>query len=281
MQRSDSILLACLLAVLAPACGDADTLYSNGGSGGGTSTNTQTSTYSYPTEQSFCEAIAKAECNTAVVTACYGSDQASLAQDTESCVAARTPRCNPNKLPYHPEYAEPCVNAHAAGLSDAVWTHDELASMESACLPVFSKGQPKGSTCAASTDCADGVTCLMKIGSLSGVCDTPNVIAAGEGCEGASDVCDAGFYCSPKVWHCLAEGTENEVCSEGAPCADAYYCSDPDTGACVLKTKNGLDCVGDQVCAGGFCVGATANSSGKCSSTLPLSITSTACDDYR
>ena len=106
MQRSDSILLGCLFAFLLPACGDADTIYSQGGSGGGTSTTTPTPTYSYPTEQSFCDAVAKAECSAAVVTACYGSDQASLPQDTESCVTARSARCNPDKLPYHPEYAE-------------------------------------------------------------------------------------------------------------------------------------------------------------------------------
>ncbi|MFO0587646.1 MAG: hypothetical protein U0441_08905 [Polyangiaceae bacterium] len=280
MQRSLSIFLGCFVAYLLPACGDADTIYSQGGSGGG-STTTQTPTYSYPTAESFCGAVAKAECSSAVVTACYGSDQASLTQDTESCVTARSARCNPDNLPYHPEYAEACVNARAAALTDAVWTHADVDAVENACLPVFSKGLEKGSQCSADTDCGGGYRCLLKIGALTGVCDSPNLIPAGDACSGASDVCDTGYYCSPKVWHCLALGKENEVCSEGAPCGADYYCSDPDTGVCVAKTKNGLDCAGDEVCQGGFCVGATANTSGKCSSTLPLTITSTSCDDYR
>jgi hypothetical protein len=275
MRRSVGWVVGCFLSVLASGCG--------GGGESTSGTTTSSPTYKYATEESFCQAVAEAECNTAVVTACYGSDMASLPDDTTACVTAREKSCNPTFLPYHPEEAEGCVSARAAALSDAVWTKDDLAAVEEACLPVFSKKQGDGAVCSAGTDCdaASGLSCLVKLGSLQGVCGAPTVVAGGESCAAPTATCDAGFYCDPKVSHCLANPKENEVCSSGAPCASDFYCTDTDAGTCTLKTKNGLDCTSDALCAGGFCVGATAAAPGKCSSTLPLTITSTSCDTYR
>lgn len=277
MRRSVSLVLGCFLFGLAGACGG------GGESTSDTTTTTSAPAYKYPTEESFCQAAAEAECSNAVVTACYGSDAASLPDDTTSCVAARVASCNPTFLPYHPEDAEGCVSARAAALADAVWSKEDLAAVEDACLPVFSKRQSEGAVCVASTDCdaSTGLLCLVKLGSLDGICGAPTVVSAGESCAGPTDVCDAGFYCDPKVSHCLANPKENEPCSAGSPCASEFYCTDPDAGVCVAKTKNGLDCLSDGVCAGGFCVGATAAAPGKCSSTLPLTITSASCDTYR
>ncbi len=275
MRRSVSLVVGCFFSVLVCACG---------GEGESTSgTTTSAPEFKYPTEESFCQAAAEAECSSAVVTACYGSDAASLPEDTTACVAARVTTCNPGFLPYHPEDAEGCVSARAAALSDAVWSKEDFAAVEEACLPVFSKRQGEGAVCTASTDCdaSSGLRCLSKLGSLDGVCGAPVVVSAGESCAAPTAVCDVGFYCDPKVSHCLANPKENEACSAGSPCASDFYCTDPDAGVCVAKTKNGLDCLSDGVCAGGFCVGATDNAPGKCSSTLALSITSTSCDIYR
>src|SRR5262245_48827948 len=46
-----------------------------------------TPTFLYPTQASFCEALATMECNTAVVKACYGSDDTTVSSDQASCVA--------------------------------------------------------------------------------------------------------------------------------------------------------------------------------------------------
>lgn len=277
MRRWVSVILGGLSAVLscalAPGCGG----------GGESETGDPTPTYAYPTEESFCEAVAKAECADTVVMACYGSDDTTLADDTASCVSARAGRCNPDHLPYHPERAEACVSARGAAIGDAVWSHDDLAAVEKACLPVFSKEQTEGAVCSASTDCDAtlGLRCVVKLGSLQGVCATPVEVTGGESCADPAEVCAAGFYCDPKVSHCLANPEEGEACSAAAPCAADFYCTDADAGKCVAKTKNGLDCDTDAICAGGFCVGATGDVPGKCSSTLPLQITSTSCDAYR
>lgn len=272
MRRFVAMLLGCLAAAFGAGCGGSDK-----------GTEEPAPQFKYPTEADFCEALAKAECTSAVVTACYGSDSMTLADDQMSCVAAREGRCNPDHLPYHPELAEGCVTARGSAIQDAAWTHEELAKIEAACLPVFSKQQSEGAVCGASTDCAtaDGLLCVVKLGNIQGVCEEPVVVGGGESCADPAEVCDAGFYCDPKVSHCLANPKENEDCSAAAPCAPDFYCTDSDAGVCTAKTKNGLDCTKDEVCAGGFCVGATAEVSGKCSATLPLQITSTACDVYR
>lgn len=274
MRRSVSFLLGCLVVVLGAGCGgggDTDT-------GGST-----TSSYAYPTDASFCEALAKAECNDAVVTACYGSDQTSLPDDQKSCVTARAGRCNPDHLPYHPEHAEACIAAHAAAVQDATWTHDELAQIEEACLPVFSKQQSEGAACSVNTDCdaTKDLRCVVKLGNIGGICAVPKVVTGGESCAAPAEVCADGFYCDPKVSHCLAYPQENEACSATTPCDPVFYCTDADTGVCTAKTKNGQACSLDEVCAGGFCVGANEHMTGKCSSTLQLALTSSSCDVYR
>lgn len=239
--------------------------------------------YEYPTEQSFCQAVGEMECNDAVVKACYGSDQSSLAEDRASCVAARSAVCNPQALPYHPEPAEDCISARKVALEDAVWTKEEIANVEETCLPVLSKEGPDGAICKTSADCdsKEGLRCLVKFGSEEGVCGEPVVVVGGEDCADPLSVCDAAYYCDPQVNHCLKKPAVDEPCSVAAPCAGDFYCTDPEGGTCVVKTKNGLDCEKNELCSGGFCVGATADTSGVCSSTLPLQINADSCDPYR
>jgi hypothetical protein len=268
MSRS----LACSLffALVASACGR------------GRNTDT-TPELAYPTESSFCTALASAECNDAVVQACYGSDETTLEDDRARCSTAREAQCNPKKLPYHPEQAEPCLDAREAGLADAVWTHAELDAVDAACSPVFSKAGPDGAVCKTKDDCDTtlGLDCIVKLGSLQGVCGAPKVVGGGEDCTDPVNVCGPGFYCDPKVSHCLAQPQENDACSDAAPCASDFYCTASDAGTCELKTKNGLKCAEDRLCAGGYCLGATEEMEGICSSTLPLQITSATCAPYR
>lgn len=241
------------------------------------------SEFLYPTEESFCTALGEAECNQEVVEACYGSDASTLLEDTTSCVAARSARCNPLGLPYHPEAAEGCITARQAALEDAVWNKDEIAAVETACLPVLSKEGAEAATCGADHDCnsAGGLKCIIKFGYAAGVCGVPVVMAGGEGCADPLEVCGDTFYCDSQVVHCLAKPALDEPCSAAAPCDEGFYCTDSEVGKCLAKTKNGLACQKDALCAGGFCVGATADVDGVCSSTFPLQITGDSCTEYR
>jgi hypothetical protein len=251
---------------------------------GGRETGETKPSYLYPAESDFCSALAKAECNKAVAKACYGSDDSTLAEDQANCAASRQLRCNPEGLPYHPELAEGCLAARRDGLADAVWTHVELDAVETACLPVFSKEGPDGAVCSVSTECdaAQGLLCIVKLGSIKGICGAPISVTGGEDCSDPVKVCSTGFYCDATMSsHCLALRKEGESCSAGSPCSADFYCTSPEDGVCTVKTKNGLDCVKGEVCAGGFCLGMTPNKAGVCSSTLPLQINAETCDPYR
>lgn len=249
---------------------------------GGTDTDTG-SDYAHPDQASFCQALGEAECNTSVVKACYGSDDATLPADRESCITARAADCNPAELPYHPERADACLAARSQALADGVWTHQEIDAVDEACLPVFSKEGPEGAICAGGTDCdtASGLVCIIKLGDLEGICAIPVAMSGGEDCASPEAVCGDGFYCDPQVSHCLANPEVDDACSAAAPCDSTSYCTSPDDGSCVEKTKNGDSCTKDELCSGGFCVGATDSKPGVCSSTWPLQINAESCDPYR
>jgi hypothetical protein len=249
---------------------------------GGKRTNTDPE-YQYPTEESFCTAVSEIECNDAVVKACYGSDSATLEEDRASCQAARLSQCNPLQLPYHQEVADECILARQQALQDAIWTKDELDAVETACLPVLSKQLPDGAQCTSNFDCDStaGLRCVIKFGSTTGVCGVPALMSGGEDCSDPLAVCDSAYYCEQQVSACLARPVMDEECSEAAPCAEDFYCSGIDPGTCVAKTKNGLGCAKDELCAGGFCIGATATMEGVCSSTLPLQINAISCDPFQ
>lgn len=239
--------------------------------------------YLYPTEDDFCRAVGEAECNEAVVKACYGSDDSTLAEDQVSCRTARSAGCNPLGLPFHPEAAESCIVARQEALADGVWSKLEIATVETACLPVLSKQGQDGAACTADHDCdsAAGMRCVIKFGSSAGVCGEPLLVVGGEDCADPLAVCGDDFYCDPQVSHCLKRPGADQPCSAAAPCAADYYCTNSETGTCAPKTKNGLACERDELCLGGFCVGATADTTGVCSATLPLQLTSESCDPYR
>lgn len=238
--------------------------------------------FAYPTEQSFCAAIAEVECNQAVVRTCYGSDDSTLAADAEACKEARVQRCNPDGLPYHPEDAEACVSARRDALSDAVWTRPELDAVFEACLPVLSNKVPEGRACASDHDCdaAVGLRCITRQDDLQGVCAEPVTASGGEPCEDPAIVCEEAYYCGPGA-HCIVKPRRDEACSARVPCAPGFYCSGQDEGTCLPKIENGAACNTDAVCAGGFCIGRTSSRQGVCAATLPLTITSSTCDLYR
>ncbi len=235
--------------------------------------------YKYPTEQSFCDALAKAECQQQVVEACYGSDSSTLTADTTKCVGVRSNdvKCNPSGFPYNPAAAEPCIAKRKEVYADAELTKAEIEADYEACLPVFSRGGSAGSTCTEDLDCdtGTGLRCLVKIGQTTGSCAVPEVVSGGFKCTGEAQVCADDFYCAT---NCLARPAENEACSDTIPCLDGLKCA---SNLCIPKAANGSPCsIGDD-CSGGFCIKGTTGTSGTCSSKFTLAITSDTCNDFR
>lgn len=240
--------------------------------------------YTYPTEASFCTALAKAECNKTVVGACFGSDDTTLEADTAKCVTAREATCNPQNLPYNPAAADACIAKRTSVLSDAELTRVEIDDADEACLAVFSRDGGSGVTCAVNTDCntADGLRCVVKPGQASGTCATPEILGGGEKCTADNAVCDVGFFCSATAGdYCVAQPALGEACAPAMPCQDAFKCSADVDGVCEAKLDNGAVCADDLQCSGGFCLKSTGQTDGNCSAKYKLEFTSQSCDPFR
>lgn len=241
-----------------------------------------TKQYTYPNQSDFCAAVARAECSDKVVGNCYGSDSTSLASDKQKCVGVRSDLslCNPDNLSYHPEAADPCVAKYKAVYDDGTITSDEVDAIDEACLAVFSKGGLAGSNCSTDTDCdtGAGLRCVQKAGS--GKCEKPTIVGGGLKCDQPEQACDKGFYCDGT--HCIAQPEGGEACAADIPCADGFQCSTADTGdSCVAKLENGSTCESADQCKGGFCIAADGKTSGTCTSSDKLELTSASCAAFR
>lgn len=226
----------------------------------------------YPSESSFCQAVAEAVCNENVVEACYGSSQASLADDTQSCREqyARQPNCNPAGFDYHSAGAEACIAAMKDAYADSKLTAADLTAVADACLPVFSKGGPVGSLCDIDSDCdgALGLRCVIKPGQI-GSCQDPETIGPGLSCVGEAQRCEEGFYCGSDA-ACIQRPGPGQGCDDAKPCVEDALCIDM---MCTAKTPNGGACQQDGECLEGFCIKATGSPDGTCAAQLALSPT--------
>lgn len=244
-------------------------------------------TYKYPDQGSFCTALATAECSDAVVNACFGSTTVAAA-DRQTCINARseTSRCNPGSLPYDPAPAEGCVAAVSALYTTGTWTlmDTRVKAATTACVAVFSKGGPAGSTCTSDTDCdaINGLSCVLK--ATGGTCEKPNAVAGGEKCPNAADQCPPDQYCDGTKNACIAKGSAGDACDAATPCDDTSKC-DPTSMKCVAKIADGQPCSADSECLGGFCT-IPENAMGsppagsKCGSAFKLNSLATNCDPF-
>jgi len=226
----------------------------------------------YPTETSFCKALAEAVCNSNVVGACYGSSDASLPDDTTSCREqyARAANCNPGSFDYHSTGAEACIGAMKKAYADAKLTVEDRDAMADACLPVFSRGGPVGSPCDIDSDCDGAATlrCVVKPGQ-AGSCQEPELIGPGLSCVGPAQLCEEGFYCGSDA-ACIERPAAGQACDDAKPCVEQARCIDL---MCVAKTPNGGACQQDGQCLEGFCIKASGATDGTCAAQLTLSPT--------
>ncbi len=248
---------AAVAGLLTVACADTETSEPSGPA--------------YGTETAFCKAVAEVVCNSEVVSACYGSSDATLPDDTESCVEqyARQARCNPGGFPYDSAGAEGCIAAMKAAYADAIINQVDVENMAEGCLPVFSTGGVEGSACDIDSDC-DGkasLRCVIKGGE--GTCQVPEVITPGQKCGEPQQVCEEGYYCGSDD-ACIVRPDADGDCSEIKPCVETALCTD---GVCVAKTDNGGTCTTAAECLGGFCVIASEATEGSCGAQYALSPT--------
>ncbi len=232
----------------------------------------------YSTIQGFCQAVATADCSPAVVSACYGSSDATLATDTQSCITARSAveQCNPTGLPYNQAYAQPCVDAHTAAYANSQLQLSDIQNVQAACLPVFNKGGQVGADCSADTDCdaGSGFSCVIHLSK--GTCEMPNVVMAGSECADPAAQCADGNYCEASN-HCVSDPSQGEACGAGIPCGMGLRC-DGTSNVCAAQLPDQAACSANSDCVGGICIATTT--SGLCSATYTFAIDSPTCAPF-
>jgi hypothetical protein len=238
--------------------------------------------FPYPTETSFCEALAVAVCNGEVIKKCASTDaeckNAFLASDA----------CNPGGLPYHPEGGQACLDAQRGIYADASLTKSELETAAEACLGALSKSAGAGQSCGVDTDCdgTKGLRCIVKLGEMFGKCGVPLEIASGSDCTADNAVCKDGLYCAPFGTSgklvCGDRPGVGQDCTPKDPCVETALCGAD--GKCAAKIPDGDPCKEDAECAGGFCIKAKGAmvTEGTCLDRLDLTVTTAgACESFR
>ena len=240
----------------------------------------------YTLLSTFCQQVAQADCSVAAVQACYGASDTALAADTTACIAVRSApeRCNPNNLPYHSDYAQPCVDAHAAVYAAPQLDPGSLKAMAVACGAVFNKGGKAGAACSADTDCAltgvaDGTGLSCVIHQSKGTCQVPVQVNAGDKCSAPAAQCADGYSCDAGG-HCVADPGVKEACQPGVTCASGLRC-DAATSSCLPLIADTKPCTTASDCAGGFCIGTGTSAAAVCSSTFVLAFLSPTCSDFK
>lgn len=231
----------------------------------------------------FCQAQAEAECSFTIVEACYGSDDASLQEDTNTCLTTRSrvDKCNPSNLPYHPELADNCIETRANVYAAGKFDRKAADSIREACLPVFNKGGAEGTSCDIDDDCDVGskLRCVTRLGGR-GTCRVPALVGGGASCKDSAAQCPADQYCDGSS-HCIQRPLENEECAAGQPCGGGLRCNEV-AKVCQKQFANGSDCKLDSDCLGGFCITISSGSDaqGQCSATFQFGFGSQTCLDF-
>jgi hypothetical protein len=234
------------------------------------------------TIQGFCTALAQADCSAAVVTACYGSSDATLATDIDSCIRARsaTSTCNPGNLPYHPDFADNCIAAHQVAFAESTVTADRFKAMHESCLGALNRAGSQGEQCTNDSDCDFGyqnLRCLVRFGG-KGTCQVPLPVTGGASCKDPTAQCPTGTYCD-EGFHCVETPLKGETCGAGQPCSDGLQCNTV-SDVCDSQLPNNSSCSRDSECQGGFCIGSGTGSSGKCAASYVFAFGALSCSSF-
>jgi hypothetical protein len=235
----------------------------------------------YSVETSFCEALAQADCSQPIVQACYGSGSNAdlLAVDVQTCITFRTTPevCNPLMLPYHGDFAQPCIDAHTAAYVNGQLDAAAVVAMTQGCLPVLNKAGAVTTQCTADTDCdvGSGLYCVTHQGA-KGTCQTPTTVAPGSACTAAADECMGGYFCETSGY-CVANPAKGAACSATVACGANLRC-DATTNLCADQLQDGSPCTEPSDCTGGVCI--STNSGGVCAATYTFAVGSATCVSF-
>lgn len=231
----------------------------------------------------FCEAWAANACQPKVLEACNTPAVAGCESTQSDFCLGIVPEN------YASKHAGECLSAVKAAYKDGDLTADELQVVIKLGAPCdkLSKGiSADGESCSKNDECntAGGFSCILKLGASKGTCGKPEEVGPGQACDGPTQVCDEGNFCNGE--NCVAYRKTNGACSADFQCKPEDHCViddtvEPPTGACAVRAELSADCTSDDDCQSHFCVVASAETVGKCASTIRLSINEPLCDQLR
>jgi hypothetical protein len=230
----------------------------------------------YSLESTFCQALAQADCSSAVVSACYLANQNTVDRDTQACLQVRSglEQCNPQNLPYHPAFAQPCIDAHAGLYQSASLDPNALQNVNTACAAVFNRGGSTNTSCTVDTDCdvGSGLSCVVH-GNGHGSCQNPIAVDPGMPCGSPAAQCSDGFYCETATSNCISNPMKGGVCGIGIPCEKGLRCAmnaNGGGGVCSDQLQDMSPCTADTDCQGGFCVAIGNSTNLVCAGQIPM-----------
>jgi hypothetical protein len=232
----------------------------------------------FKSEGAFCAEWAKVACNDEVVSACNGTKSGCIESQQSACGVVVP-------LGYESTYAEDCLNAVEDAYEDAELDAEELdvvLRLGGDCATLVDGGEDEGDGCAESFDCngVNGYVCVIKPGETAGTCQAPNEVPTGDLCRADDAVCGPDDYCDPGTTRCITR-LASEPCPFDDACPADYRCdiaAGATEGTCEPRLSNGDDCIANEECASGICLGATNK---VCASNVVLTVESSLCDTLR
>jgi hypothetical protein len=232
------------------------------------------STDPYPDQNTFCQAKAQSECNSAQSTT--GGIAALCNVDPSTCETARQEACISDAnaalagglRSYSATGAVACIaavqSAYVGGATSTV-PYATLQGLDTACEQgVFPGSVAAMGTCTTSDDCSTDVNGNQMVcspvnpGSHVLECATSiGPVALGGECANFGSVCTPGTYCLGSLstpYTCQSGAEGGEVCTEDKGCATNFYCSmaaGETSGTCLTASNQaGTACSSDISCGG-------------------------------
>ncbi len=197
----------------------------------------------YPSVASFCNALAKTECD-AVSGKCGVTSEACLKTRLASCEAFAATAKAGNLRDYKSSGVENCLTKTKSTLGkEKILPADDEAQFD-ACNRVFagSVAQDKG-TCTTKYDCAGSdLICDQAI------CVRKDEKAKDGYCSDPGSVCPTGQYCGVNAvtkQQCLGRKQKGEACDAATLCSENLACTG---GLCADKSKAGEACTSNADC---------------------------------